>query len=60
MRARYRRTPPGTHLYTCMKGEFNHVCGTDRAARSLPRARSSPAHAPRLGWKRFSNVLAPA
>ncbi|QDW50144.1 hypothetical protein FFI87_007170 [Burkholderia sp. KBS0801] len=35
-----------------MKGEFNHVCGTARAACSLPRARSSPAHAPRRYWNR--------
>ncbi|EPZ87174.1 hypothetical protein BURCENBC7_AP6509 [Burkholderia cenocepacia BC7] len=41
-----------------MKGEFNHVCGTARAACSLPRARSSLAHAPRQDWKRLSNALA--
>ncbi|AYZ98709.1 hypothetical protein DB771_06850 [Burkholderia sp. AU29985] len=39
-----------------MKGEFNHVCGTARAARSLPRARSSLAYGRRRQPERFSDA----
>ncbi|MCB4329004.1 hypothetical protein D6V42_23475 [Burkholderia contaminans] len=58
MCARYWRARPGTRLDTCMKGEFNHVCDAARAARSLPRARSSLAYAPRRYRERLSNTLA--
>ncbi|CAM2339409.1 hypothetical protein BVIET440_180120 [Burkholderia vietnamiensis] len=58
--ARGLRTRPGASLNTCMKGEFNHVCGTGRAARPLPRARSSAACDRRRRSKRLSNASAGA